>query len=259
MLFSSAPIAASPFSDPGTVSLSVIVSISAGVEATGTLGTQALSTNNNIAQEGFEATSGLGSEVVVAKANQALTGEEITTAVGTVSLINGTGAVFSVTGLSATGDLGASEEEVIATAVVVETGLEATAALGAEDVEADAIVIEDGVAGTTALNWSTANLVTNNILTPTGFSATAALGDNGEDEGVGDANVLPTGVSAACTIAGRLSITVIGNLVLTPTGVVGTGGTPNITMYGDENGYSLPPAYLTTEAYRDSFWKDVAA
>jgi hypothetical protein len=245
------------------------------VEATGEVGTVILHTDQVLAQTGVAATADLGAsdEEVIAEAVVVETGLEATGAVGTVTTISK--AVVLTTTVSATADLGASDEEVIAEAVVVEDGVEGTGATGTVISICKAVVIPTGVEGTANLGDETViadanTAVTGNEATGaigastivayanlslTGVAGTSALGDNADDEATGGADVNVTGVSASAGVS-PLQADVTGTAVVVPTGAVGTGGEPKVTLWGGGSD-DIPPEY--TDAYREGFWSTIAA
>jgi hypothetical protein len=173
---------------------------------------------------------------VISADRGSLTAVEATGEVGTAILH--TDQVLAQTGVSATADLGASDEEVIAEAVVVEDGVEGTGAVGTvshvclanlsvtgtsatadlgasdEEVIAEAVVVEDGVEGTGATG--TVISICKAVVLPTGVEGTANLGD---ETIIAEANVLPTTVVGTGAIGAS---TIVADANLSLTGVAGT-------------------------------------
>jgi hypothetical protein len=218
--------------DDGTIADAVV--LPTGVSATGNAGASWGDDAWGASLWGGNITFRIGQ--VISADRGSLTAVEATGAVGTVSL--STDQVLAQTGLSATADLGASDEEVVAGAVVVEDGVEGTGAVGTvttiskavvlpttvsatadlgasdEEVIAEAVVVEDGVEGTGATG--TVISICKAVVLPTGVEGTANLGD---ETVIADANVLPTTVAGTGAIGGN---TVVAKAVVLPTGVSST-------------------------------------
>lgn len=183
--------------------------------------------NDQRGLQSVEATVAVGSETIAAAAN------------------------VSVTGVSTTAQLG--DEYAYTNFTHAASGFEATASLGNEGTTAGAVVIEDGTSATGATG--TPSLVCDANLALTGVSSTASLGDNADDEAIGSALVVETGLSAQARVS-ALRVTVTGNTTVVPTGLVGTTGEPKVTMWGGGSD-DIPPEY--TDAYREGFWATIAA
>ena len=81
MFFSDTPIASSPFSSLGGLSVNVSVT---GVSATGAVGSVTVKGIANVSVTGVSATGNVGSVTVAAEANVPVTGLEATGGVGSV-------------------------------------------------------------------------------------------------------------------------------------------------------------------------------
>jgi hypothetical protein len=215
------------------VIVATAIVIEDGVEGTGQIGTVSVAAEAPFAVTGVSASveicggwgvSGFGESgwggcvVVIGDANVFEDAVSATGAIGTVSFV--LDCKFPVTGVAGTGELGN-----VGFPVTVEiTGVEAQVILSDEVVVADAVVIEDGVAGTGALG--TVTVYGEYIALVTGVSATGAVGTVTTESAYG-----VTGVSATGQIG-----TIIIHVDYLVTGVSATGSigaqTPAVNVWG---------------------------
>jgi hypothetical protein len=215
------------------VIVATAIVIEDGVEGTGQIGTVSVAAEAPFAVTGVSASveicggwgvSGFGESgwggcvVVIGDANVFEDAVSATGAIGTVSFV--LDCKFPVTGVAGTGELGN-----VGFPVTVEiTGVEAQVILSDEVVVADAVVIEDGVAGTGALG--TVTVYGEYIALVTGVSATGGIGTV-----TTESTYSVTGVSATGQIG-----TIIIHVDYLVTGVSATGSigaqTPAVNVWG---------------------------
>ena len=209
-MYSVASYSQIPFSDQGSVSVSVAVS---GVSATGAVGTASAGQFVTVTPTGVEATSAVGTPTFKLDFTFSVTGVVGTfQTIGPYSVSVQSNVVVYVTGndIDATASLG--DEEVLLAPNVYPTGETATGGVGTPSISTEVII----------------------SATNTNLLMTSTLDDVSVGTGV---TVFPTGVSASGSIG---FITFAWGSVVYPTGIYATGQVGDILLWQEVDSSQTP-------------------